>query len=58
MGRDRVCQVVVLSAYELSSGEGGRAVAPRRTRVIDCSAEALYDSTLDVLLWGLDARGC
>jgi hypothetical protein len=26
--------------------------------VIDCSAEALYDSTLDVLLWGLDARGC
>jgi hypothetical protein len=31
-------------------------VAPRRTRVIDCSAEALYDSTLDVLLWGLDAR--
>ena len=31
-------------------------VAPRRTRVIDCSAEAIYDSTLDVLLWGLDAR--
>jgi hypothetical protein len=31
-------------------------VTPRRERVIDCSPEALYDSTLDVLLWGLDAH--
>jgi len=31
-------------------------VTPRRARVIDCSAEALYGSALDVLLWGLEPR--
>jgi hypothetical protein len=35
----------------------GALVTPRRARIIDCSAEALYDSTLDVLIWGLDAHG-
>ena len=32
-------------------------VTPRRARVIDCSAEALYDTTLDMLLQALDGRG-
>ena len=31
-------------------------VSPRRTRLIDCSPEALYDSTLEVLLQGLAVR--
>jgi AcrR family transcriptional regulator len=31
-------------------------VTPRRARVIDCSAEALYESMLDTMLTGLTAR--
>lgn len=31
-------------------------VTPRRERVIDCSGDALYEGTLDMLLRGLEAR--
>jgi AcrR family transcriptional regulator len=57
-GELRRCDPWVMANVIWRTGNAAVAalVAPRRTRVIDCSAEALYDSTLDVLLWGLDAR--
>jgi TetR/AcrR family transcriptional regulator len=58
-GELRRCDPWVMANVIWRTGNSAVAalVAPRRTRVIDCSAEAIYDSTLDVLLWGLDARG-
>jgi AcrR family transcriptional regulator len=58
-GELRRCDPWVMANVIWRTGNAAVAalVAPRRTRVIDCSAEALYDSTLDVLLWGLDAHG-
>lgn len=58
-GELRRCDPWVMANVIWRTGNAavGALVAPRRTRVIDCSAEALYDSTLDVLLCGLDARG-
>jgi AcrR family transcriptional regulator len=57
-GELRSCDPWVMANVIWRSGNGAVAamVTPRRARVIDCSPEALYDSTLDVLLWGLDAR--
>src|SRR5262245_5949068 len=57
-GELRRCDPWVMANVIWRTGNAAVAalVAPRRTRVIDCSAEALYDSTLDVLLCGLDAR--
>ena len=57
-GELRRCDPWVMANVIWHSGNAAVAalVTPRRERVIDCSAEALYDSTLDVLLWGLDAR--
>ena len=58
-GELRRCDPWVMANVIWRTGNSAVAalVAPRRTRVIDCSAEAIYDSTLDVLLWALDARG-
>jgi AcrR family transcriptional regulator len=58
-GELRRCDPWVMANVIWRTGNSAVAalVAPRRTRVIDCSAEAIYDSTLDVLLRGLDARG-
>jgi TetR/AcrR family transcriptional regulator len=57
-GELRPCDPWVMANVIWRTGNAAVAalVAPRRTRVIDCSAEAIYDSTLDVLLWGLDVR--
>jgi len=57
-GELRRCDPWVMANVIWRTGNSAVAalVSPRRTRVIDCSAEAIYDSTLDVLLWGLDAR--
>jgi TetR/AcrR family transcriptional regulator len=57
-GELRRCDPWILANVIWRSGNAAVAalVTPRRARVIDCSAEALYDSTLDVLLWGLEAR--
>jgi AcrR family transcriptional regulator len=57
-GELRRCDPWVMANVIWQSGNAAVAalVTPRRERVIDCSAEALYDSTLDVILWGLDAR--
>jgi AcrR family transcriptional regulator len=57
-GELRRCDPWVMANVVWNTGNAAVAalVTPRRERVIDCSAEALYDSTLDVLLWGLDAR--
>ena len=57
-GELRRCDPWVMANVIWRTGNSAVAalVAPRRTRVIDCSAEAIYDSTLDVLLWALDAR--
>ena len=57
-GELRRCDPWVMANVIWRTGNSAVAalVTPRRARVIDCSAEALYDSTLDVLLWGLDAR--
>jgi AcrR family transcriptional regulator len=58
-GELRTCDPWVMANVIWRSGNAAVAalVSPRRTRVIDCSPEALYDSTLEVLLHGLDARG-
>jgi AcrR family transcriptional regulator len=58
-GELRRCDPWVMANVIWQTGNAAVAalVTPRRARVIDCSAEALYDSTLDVLLWGLDAHG-
>jgi len=58
-GELRACDPWVMANVIWRSGNAAIAtmVAPRRTRLIDCSPEALYDSTLDVLLHGLDVRG-
>ena len=58
-GELRQCDPWVMANVIWRSGNAAVAtmVSPRRTRVIDCSPEALYDATLDVLLQGLDARG-
>ena len=58
-GELRGCDPWVMANVIWRTGNAAVAalVTPRRTRVIDCSAEALFDSTLDVLIWGLDARG-
>ena len=57
-GELRPCDAWVMANVIWQSGNAAVAalVTPRRERVIDCSPEALYDSLLDVLLWGLDAR--
>jgi AcrR family transcriptional regulator len=57
-GELRPCDPWVMANVIWRTGNSAVAalVTPRRARVIDCSAEALYDSTLDVLLWGLAAR--
>jgi AcrR family transcriptional regulator len=57
-GELRPCDPWVMANVIWRSGNSAVAalVSPRRMRVIDCSAEAIYDSTLDVLLWALDAR--
>ena len=57
-GELRRCDPWVMANVIWRTGNSAVAalVTPRRERVIDCSAEALYESTLDVLLWGLDAR--
>jgi AcrR family transcriptional regulator len=57
-GELRPCEPWVMANVIWHSGNAAVAalVTPRRARVIDCSPEALYDSTLDVLLQGLDAR--
>jgi TetR/AcrR family transcriptional regulator len=57
-GELRRCDPWVMANVIWQSGNAAVAarVTPRRARGIDCSAEALYDSTLDVILWGLDAR--
>lgn len=57
-GELRRCDPWVMANVVWRTGNSAVAalVTPRRARVIDCSAEALYESTLDVLLWGLDAR--
>jgi AcrR family transcriptional regulator len=57
-GELRPCDPWVMANVIWRTGNGAVAalVSPHRTRVIDCSPEAIYDSTLDVLLWGLDAR--
>ena len=56
-GELRRCDPWVMANVIWRSGNSAIAalVAPRRARVIDCSPEAIYDSTLDVLLSGLDA---
>jgi hypothetical protein len=58
-GELRPCDPWVMANVIWRAGNAAVAalVTPRRERVIDCSPEALYDSTLDVLLAGLDARG-
>ncbi len=43
--------------WRLGTSAAAALVKPRRARVIDCSAEALYESTLDLLLRGIEARG-
>jgi hypothetical protein len=57
-GELRACDPWVMANVIWRAGNGAVAalVSPRRERLIDCSAEALYESTLDVLLWGLDTR--
>jgi AcrR family transcriptional regulator len=57
-GELRRCDPWVMANVIWRSGNAAveALVTPRRERVIDCSPEALYDSTLDVLLWGLDTR--
>lgn len=42
--------------WRMGTGAVEVLVTPRRARVIDCSAEALYEATLDLLLWGLEGR--
>ncbi len=56
-GELRDCDPWVMANVIWRSGNSAVAalVTPRRARVIDCSAEALYEATLDVLLWGLAA---
>jgi AcrR family transcriptional regulator len=56
-GELRGCDPWVMANVIWRTGNAAVAalVTSRRTRVIDCSPEAIYDSTLDVLLWGLDA---
>jgi AcrR family transcriptional regulator len=58
-GELRKCDPWVMANVIWRSGNSAVAalVSPRRTRVIDCCPEALYDNLLDVLLQGLDARG-
>lgn len=58
-GELRRCDPWVMANVIWRSGNAAIAVlvSPRRTRLIDCSPEALYDATLEVLLHGLDARG-
>jgi len=57
-GELRRCDPWVMAnvIWRIGNSAVAALVSPRRTRMIDCSAEAIYDSTLDVLLWGLDAR--
>jgi AcrR family transcriptional regulator len=57
-GELRRCDPWVMANVIWRSGNAAIAilVSPRRTRLIECSPEALYDSTLEVLLQGLDAR--
>ena len=57
-GELRRCDPWIVANVIWRSGNSAVAalVTPRRARVIDCSAEELYESTLDVLLWGLEAR--
>jgi TetR/AcrR family transcriptional regulator len=58
-GELRRCDPWIMANVVWRTGTGAveALVTPRRARVIDCSAEALYESTLDLLLSGLDARG-
>jgi AcrR family transcriptional regulator len=53
----RPCDPWILANVIWGSGNAAveALVTPRRARVIDCSAEALYDTTLDVLLAGIAA---
>jgi AcrR family transcriptional regulator len=57
-GELRRCDPWVMANVIWRSGNAAVAalVTPRRTRVIDCCPEALYVSTLDVLLAALDAH--
>jgi len=57
-GELRPCDPWVMANVIWRSGNSAIAalVTPRRMRVIDCSPEAIYDATLDVLLQALDAR--
>jgi len=57
-GELRRCDPWVMANVIWRAGNGAVSalVTPRRARVIDCSPEALYDATLDVLIEGLEAR--
>ena len=57
-GELRPCDPWVMANVIWRSGNSAVAVlvSARRSRVIDCSPEALYDSLLDVLIRGLDAK--
>lgn len=58
-GEIRPCDPWIMANVIWRAGNAAVAalLTPRRQRVIDCSAEALYDTTLDVLLEALDAGG-
>jgi AcrR family transcriptional regulator len=53
----RCCDPWIIANVIWRSGNAAVSalVTPRRERVIDCSAEALYDGVLEVLLRGLEA---
>ena len=57
-GELRPCDPWVMANVIWQSGNSAVAalVSARRTRVIDCCPEALYDNLLDVLIRGLDSR--
>jgi AcrR family transcriptional regulator len=57
-GELRPCDPWVMANVIWQSGNSAVAslVSARRTRVIDCCPEALYDNLLDVLIRGLDGR--
>jgi len=54
-GELRRCDPWIMANVIWRAGTGAveALVTPRRARVIDCSPESLYESLLDVLLWGL-----